>query len=336
MSRSARHIEKKKQMSVGAMVALDLLCIVIGLNVFALFHHVLHFNKPVEPVVLATIAPQPTPAPTPETGAEPSVEPSEEPHRVYNGMWGEKFADKFTDGEVIVTDDSYQSANVNVTFTRVEGDGVIYHVAEIYISDLKYLRSGFANDAYNGGIEPIAAMAERSGAIVALSGDHYYGRYEGIVVRNGELWRETRFADICVLLSDGSMVTMEDAQLDLDELKAAQPYQVWSFGPELLDAEGKAKTSFNSNVTVNNPRSAIGYVEPGHYFFVEVDGRIYNSRGMTMSELARLFESLGCTRAYNLDGGQSSGIVWLGELASYNYGRNVSDIIYIVDEPQEG
>lgn len=342
---SPAHIRKKttkKHMSVSRMVFYDLLAIVLGLNIFALFHHVLphygFFTEKSEPVVLVTLAPQPTPAPTPaieeNTGEETAVE--ETPAPVYTGMWGEKFADKFTDGEVIQTENSYQSENVNITLTRYEEDGVIYFVADIYLRDLKYLRSGFANGKYDGGFQMLGTMAREAGAIVALSGDHYAGRYEGIVVRDGVLYRENRFADICVLLSDGTMVTMTNAELDLDNLKAAEPYQVWSFGPELLDDEGNAMSSFNSTVLPNNPRSAIGYVEPGHYYFVEVEGSRTGawsgSRGMKMQELSELFQSLGCKAAYNLDGGSSSGLAWMGELISYPYGRSIPDMIYIIDD----
>ncbi len=131
------------------------------------------------------------------------------------------------------------------------------------------------------------------------------------------------------------MLTITDSQLDLDELKEASPWQVWSFGPRLLE-NGKALTKFNSTVERNNPRSAIGYVEPGHYYFVQVDGRGANgSRGMTLEQLAQLFESLGCETAYNLDGGQTAGIVWDGELVSFPYGRMISDIIYVTDFPEE-
>ena len=155
------------------------------------------------------------------------------------------------------------------------------------------------------------------------------------IVRNGELWRETRFADVCVLLSDGTMITLTNAELDLDDLKAASPWQVWAFGPELLDDEGKALTSFNSIVLPNNPRAAIGYYEPGHYCFVEVEGTrtgyYSGSRGMKMFELANLFESLGCKSAYNLDGGQSVGFAWMGELISFPYNRSIPDMIYVAD-----
>ena len=339
----AAHVKKKKRMSVGATIALDVLAIILGLNVFALFHHVLpHYGilrgEESEPVVLVTLAPQPTPEPTAVPVEEPEETPPEEtpePVRVYSGRWGEKFADKFTDGEVIQTENSYQSANVNVSYQRIEENDVIYFVADVYVSDLGYLRSGFANGKYNGGFQMIDEIARQENAVVALSGDHYAGRGEGLVVRNGVLYRETRFQDVCVLLSDGTMVTLTNAELDMDDLKAAAPWQVWAFGPELLDDEGHALTSFNSIVLPNNPRAAIGYVEPGHYYLVEVEGTrtgyYSGSRGMKMYELANLFESLGCKSAYNLDGGQSVGLAWMGELVSFRYDRSIPDIIYVAD-----
>lgn len=339
----AAHVKKKKCMSVGATIALDLLAIAAGLLVFALFHHVLpHYGilrgEESEPVVLVTLAPQPTPEPTAAPAEEPEETPPEEtpePVRVYSGRWGEKFADKFTDGEVIQTENSYQSANVNVSYQRIEENDVIYFVADVYVSDLGYLRSGFANGKYNGGFQMIDEIARQENAVVALSGDHYAGRGEGLVVRNGVLYRETRFQDVCVLLSDGTMVTLTNAELDMDDLKAAAPWQVWAFGPELLDDEGHALTSFNSTVLPNNPRAAIGYVEPGHYYLVEVEGTrtgyYSGSRGMKMYELANLFESLGCKSAYNLDGGQSVGFAWMGELVSFRYDRSIPDIIYVAD-----
>ena len=339
----AAHVKKKKRMSVGATIALDLLAIAAGLLVFALFHHVLpHYGilrgEESEPVVLVTLAPQPTPEPTAAPAEEPEETPPEEtpePVRVYSGRWGEKFADKFTDGEVIQTENSYQSANVNVSYQRIEENDVIYFVADVYVSDLGYLRSGFANGKYNGGFQMIDEIARQENAVVALSGDHYAGRGEGLVVRNGVLYRETRFQDVCVLLSDGTMVTLTNAELDMDDLKAAAPWQVWAFGPELLDDEGHALTSFNSIVLPNNPRAAIGYVEPGHYYLVEVEGTrtgyYSGSRGMKMYELANLFESLGCKSAYNLDGGQSVGLAWMGELVSFRYDRSIPDIIYVAD-----
>ena len=109
----------------------------------------------------------------------------------------------------------------------------------------------------------------------------------------------------------------------------------------LLDENGKAMTKFNTNVGPANPRSVIGYYEPGHYCLVQVDGRRTESRlekgkinvGMTMKQTSALMEQLGCAAAYNLDGGQSSVLWYNSENLSnpYNGGRNVMDAVLILD-----
>ena len=296
-----------------------------------------------EPSPVPTVAPTvaPTPQPTPEPTAEPTPEPT--PQRVWSGPFGEKFADKFTDGEVVQTDLSYRSANVSVTLERVEENGVIYYVADVYVSDVTYLRCGFVRGRYNGGFQPIDELSRSVGAIVAITGDHYAGRYEGLVLRNGEWYRDVRFEDVCVLYRDGRMETVDMRAVDVKALKERDDiWQIWSFGPALLDDEGHAKSSFNTIVYPANPRSAIGYFEPGHYCLVEVEGSrggaYSGSRGMDMGQLAALFESLGCQSAYNLDGGRSAAIAWMGELVSTDYGRSIPDIIYVADAlpEQEG
>ena len=102
----------------------------------------------------------------------------------------------------------------------------------------------------------------------------------------------------------------------------------------MLLKKGKAMKKFNSRVTEPNPRAAIGYYQPGHYCLVLVDGRQRNySNGMTMEELSRLMESLGCKVAYNLDGGKSAALVFQGRAVGrpFEGGRDISDIIYITD-----
>ena len=317
--------EKAMKKKLIRSFCLDILLVGIGLNVFALFHHVIDFSPKTEPVELvAPAAPEPSAL---VTGEDAGPVP-EEPERPLT--WREKFADKFTDGDVVQTENAYMSENINVTFSRIEEDGIIYHVADIYITDIQYLRGGFSHGVYSARSAPISETASLYNAVVALSGDHYGGRYEGIVVRNGVLYRESRFADVCVLYTDGVMATFADEDFDLEAESEKGLWQVWSFGPMLLD-HGQAMTEFNSELQRANPRSAIGYFEPGHYCFVQVDGRIPESRGMTLEELSQLFADLGCTAAYNLDGGKSSGFVWQGELLSYPYNRPISDIIYVSD-----
>ena len=66
-----------------------------------------------------------------------------------------------------------------------------------------------------------------------------------------------------------------------------------------------------------------------------VDGRQNGySAGIQMGELASIMESLGCTQAYNLDGGGSSMMYLNGEMAnkpSTEGDRDIPDIILITD-----
>ncbi len=330
---------KRKHMPLPALIALHLLCIGAGLLLFAYFHHVRDFYSQTPPQTAPVSLITPSPAPTHTAEATETAEPEETPQpgetAADRGMFYEKFSDKFTDGEIIQKEDSYISEHVNVSFRKVELPALSYHVAEIYVSDIQYLRTAFGPKGY-GSRGMTADLAAANDAIVAISGDYFSARKEGVIVRNGVLYRETRFEDVCVLLSDGRMITMSNQELNMDELKQAAPWQVWSFGPSLL-RDGEPLTEFKSTVSRSNPRSAIGCVEPGHYFFVQVDGRgARGSRGMTLAELASLFSELGCQTAYNLDGGQTSGVAWYGKLISYPYGRGVSDIIYISDHPADG
>ena len=55
-----------------------------------------------------------------------------------------------------------------------------------------------------------------------------------------------------------------------------------------------------------NPRTAVGYTSDNNLIFVTADGREGRSIGMTLMELARFMQSLGCIGAINLDGGGST------------------------------
>lgn len=71
-----------------------------------------------------------------------------------------------------------------------------------------------------------------------------------------------------------------------------------------------------------HPRSAIGWND-SHFFLVTVDGRQAGlSVGMTLPELAERMKELGCTEAFNLDGGGSTELLLRGRiLNSPCYGR---------------
>ena len=267
------------------------------------------------------------------TESEAQVEPAAtEPE----GYFGAKFADKFTGGEVEQTSELYRSANINLTVTPYNHENVRFYVMEFYLRDISSFQTGFANDEFGRGrYELVSNTLARMGAIAGVNGDYYGGRSDGIVLRNGTLYRsgEKLKRDICVLYWDGTMETCSPEAFDVDAAVARGAYQIWNFGPMLLDANGQSMEEFNSDVNPRNPRTAIGYFEPGHYCFVVVDGRSDDSKGLTLQNLSKLMQNLGCVRAYNLDGGKTSEMIYSGAIVNEpaDGGRMSTDVIGIVE-----
>ena len=87
-----------------------------------------------------------------------------------------------------------------------------------------------------------------------------------------------------------------------------------SFGPVLLnDGEITPQTVKISAKQQDNPRSGIGMVSPGHYVAIVMEGSSTISVGCTIKEFAELFQARGCSVAYNLDGGGTASMMFMGK-----------------------
>ncbi len=322
-------MKTKKRLRALAGAAMDIVLAAVILLVFAFFHHgrmyLLGHGFVEAPAATSEPTAAVTPQPTLKLDAAEET-PSETPEPT----------GPFTDGTVEQTENSYRSANVSVSWTRYEDNGekglVVYYIADIYLRSSEYLRTNYVTNGYRS----VQDMASEANAILAIDGDYAFSRDYGPIVRNGEMIRNTGFDDILVYYTDGSMKVFHGKEFNMETEMEKGVLQVWSFGPSLLDDEGKSIELYNTNIAGVNPRAALGYYEPGHYCFVVVDGRGEGgSRGYKLAELSKLFESLGCTLAYNFDGGKSAVMVWDGDTTvnqPAGGGRNVTDILYIAKE----
>ena len=269
-----------------------------------------------------------------DEAAETSTETADEP------PLAEKFADRFTDS-VIVTENSYTSPDISITVNEVNEENLTYYVADIYVRDITCFQTALAENTYGSGFrDSIEDMAVLNNALLAVNGDYYGNTTEGVVIRNGVIYRANPTnCDVCVLYYDGSMKVMPGSSFSVEEAVEDGAWQAWTFGPALLDAGGNPITEFasTSRITNANPRTAIGYYEPGHYCLVVVDGR-GESSGISLPRLSRLFDTLGCNAAYNLDGGNSSIMVWGNEVINNpsGGGRESSDALLIAEVRNDG
>ena len=247
----------------------------------------------------------------------------------------DKFADMYTD-TVVMTDNSYSSPDISITVTEETLGNATYYLADIYVRDITCFQSALARDTYGSGFrDSIENMALLNKALLAVNGDYYGNTNEGVVIRNGVIYRANKTnCDVCVLYYDGTMRVMPGSSFSVEEAIQDGAWQAWTFGPALLDTDGSVLTSFDSTKRIIsvNPRTAIGYYEPGHYCMVVVDGR-GESSGITLPDLSRLFYDLGCTAAYNLDGGNSSIMVWNNAIINEpsGGGRESSDALLIAE-----
>lgn len=332
------------------LVLVDALLVGVILVIFAFFHHVLPamiseyerqeaLKNATEPPVTQSAVQETEPQEETLSTEAPTEAPTEPDNRT---EWQIRFADQFSD-EVVITENSYKSPEVSIeleTISTGEGDQKItYHVADIYIGSMDNFITHTANGEMRYfGTQDVLEMDAAANAILSLSGDFLTYQKEGFLMRNGEIYvSDNNLDSICVLFADGTMETYDYRDYKINEIIDRGAVQVWSFGPPLLDENGKAMSSYNVSTAVSypNPRSAIGYYEPGHYCFVLVDGRQKGySKGMTIPELAEVFEKLGCKAAYNLDGGGSAVMVYNHErysVQSNGGGRDLGDILVIRD-----
>ena len=237
-----------------------------------------------------------------------------------------------------ITDSSYSDGTLSVEIGRYRvGDSTVY-VADICTEDPKALLTAFSQNSYGRNITAVSSeTAEQVGAVLAVNGDNYGSREKGYVIRNGVLYRESsaRDQEDLVIWSDGSFSIIRESELSAGELLEQGAWQVLSFGPGLLE-DGEILVDAQDEVDrakASNPRTAIAMVTPGHYLLVVSDGRSGESEGLTLYELAEFLQSLGARTAYNLDGGGSSTMVFLGDVVNNPSGRSgeraVTDILYV-------
>ncbi|MGN0793056.1 MAG: phosphodiester glycosidase family protein [Aristaeellaceae bacterium] len=239
-----------------------------------------------------------------------------------------------------ITDSSYRDANIQITLTEHRTHDTTVYVADVTISAPELLKTALAKGAYGRNVtQTTSGMAGDVGAILAVNGDYYGSRERGYVLRNGVLYRSTSSgAQALTILQDGSFRVDREGDVSAEALLDAGAMHTFSFGPALL-MDGEIAVTPEDEVgkaMANNPRTAIGIYQPGHYVLLVADGRTSESAGLTLYEMAEFMQELGLSIAYNLDGGGSSTMVFMGEVVNNptTNGRRISersvtDIVYI-------
>lgn len=212
-------------------------------------------------------------------------------------------------------------------------------LAEVKIADGSQFRRKLAEDTYGSSVQLYATeLAGAANAVLAANADFYAFRQIGVTVYQRQLFRnDGEKLDTCFITSGGDMLFSRAGELTGDA--AVQQYIAdndvlfsLSFGPVLVD-NGEVQQCDGypiGEMDLEYSRAGIGMTDELHYLLMTVNHTDGRPRAR-VNEFARFMAAKGCVKAYNLDGGQTSEIVFQNEPVNhvdFGYERTVSDIIY--------
>lgn len=253
------------------------------------------------------------------------------------------FSGGYTPDPAGYTADSYEDASLSVKMEKRNIDGVRYDIAWIKVASPTQLRTAIAGQPNEVVAEKPGRMARSVNAVVAINGDFYVQRQDGLIYRQGQAFRYALNPEKDVLVIDdlGDLHVFLNGENQTTELlsflqSGRTIVNAFTFGPAIVK-DGQAiplpatyQTRFDS--AIRAPRTVIAQTGPLEYVFVEAEGRNDVSRGVTTDQMGEFMVSLGVQTAYCMDGGNSSIMLFGGRYYDSNYAeseREQSDIIYV-------
>ncbi len=249
----------------------------------------------------------------------------------------------------------YASQDLRIEILRVldtnkKKSPLRYLVADVFVRDQSDFLKIYYNEKENPKKETeIKNIAINNSLVFAINGDFHHYRVKrnlkkrvmpvGVILRENQilyddptkkLSNSVPTRDILALYPNCDMQVYDYNEITAQQLKDLGAYDVLSFGPILLkDGEITAQTINISNRQSDNPRSGIGMVQKGHYVAIMAEGRISESKGCTLIKFAELFQQKNCVTAYNLDGGGTATMLFMGEyinkLGSYTADKRLQN-----------
>lgn len=282
------------------------------------------------------------PAETPQPFSTPSpVQAPEYPSRDAEGYLE-------NDNEFVYESNSlwiYLSHDIQITITRQQDASVplIWLETDIRLRGEKQMTS-----VLYGKYQYPDEIARQNNLILGFSDDFFGYRVSkkhtvGIIIRNGEIISDTTNKkttnaypnlDLLAVYADGSMKTFACNACTAQELIDMGVVQTYAFGPILIrNGELNREQLLSGHYSANEPRQALGMIEPGHYFLMTVLGRSKISSGTNLWRIAGVMKERGVTEAINLDGGNTVALVFRGKLINRQAGakkvRTVTSLIGI-------
>ena len=269
--------------------------------------------------------------------ASPSPTPTADPNDIYFAKSGEEITENPDKTEWL-----YRSANLYIHIKKYDNNDLKLHY---FVSDIRtrgdmIFKSAFSDEKRPGTNAMLPSLvAKKLNAVYLQNGDYFEDKRSprGVVIRHGIVYWDDKKADTLAIIPDGTLKVYSGGEINAAGLSALGVSDTFSFGPILI-RDGVINPDLSkAHLERANPRNGIGMIEKGHYIGIVVEGRNpKDNRGITLEEYAKMFADQGCTVAYNLDGGASSAMVFMGDtlnlstnvLTTKTY-RRVPDVLII-------
>ncbi len=216
----------------------------------------------------------------------------------------------------------YKDLTLSVRVDALKGPGGIYFVAEVYTRGGQLPYGGFAyKDLFGRKTLLPYKIARQYGAVLAITGDYvtHRGNPKGVMIRSGKVYYDKAQAPTMAILPDGELRVYAPGKAKAKDLLVMGVRDAYAFGPILVQ-DGKLAPGLNKHrLRTGNFRASIGMVEKGHYILITTKG------SYTLTDLAKMYVAKGCTVAYNLDGGHSATMIFMGEQL-YQSGRGQDNL----------
>lgn len=237
----------------------------------------------------------------------------------------------------------YLDESIFVLCWKEYGHHTRYNFCEIGVAHASQLRRYITDNKYGSSKRlTTSTMAKDANAVVAISGDFYAYRNNGVVVYQSNICRvrcdESLKLHHCYINNEGDLIvtrenlseSQEKLQAFVDENKIR--FSI-AFGPILIENyEIQDNTYYRlGEIHGEYSRAALGQVGDLHYILCTADGGVDGLDGVPVIKVAEKMLEKGCKTAYALDGGQTATIIFNNKVynrVGYGSERLISDIIY--------
>ena len=231
----------------------------------------------------------------------------------------------------------YQDPTITVTITSGRYSDCDWWMADIVIASPTQLRTVSAGGFNTSMTMTGSFLAKSVNAVLAVDGDYYFYTGKGYILRQGILYKNVLdgTTDVLLIDEDGDFHVISRARQGevSDTINGKKVINAMYFGPALVIDGDPVRGVSGANMAEEKGRQrmAICQVGPLHYKCICCAGPARGSSGMNLQVFTYFVADMGVKTAYNLDGGDSTMLIFNGEKindVNNASSRKISDIIY--------